>query len=366
MSPEEGYNLQKSKKAVSELYPVIKDAHGNVIDGFHRLDADPNWKTETIATITTPLQLALARIVANTHRRSINKEERKLQLVAVAEELVKEGLAREQVIPAMAELTTFSEDYLRRMLPDEYKQRPGVGGGAHESVGLSPTHQHVADESGVTCKICGRPLTAPESVAAGIGPICATGQTKPIEGIIQDPSVALISQEQIRPLTLEEKAYALLNDLHTRFGQPSRSFMIETLRYQLHIYLPDSDNLIAKYKARAAKPTEPQPTPTKKHEPTEIVVEIRVDGVCIQGYPVKLAPGQKLEIRVDGDTVHTETAPAGEAPAAGPCEEATEPEEDEGKKIDWAKVEEIDEKEDEEHDTEEEHPHQPTGPEEAP
>lgn len=34
-----GYDLKESKSGVRELYPVLYDAHGNGIDGFHRLEA---------------------------------------------------------------------------------------------------------------------------------------------------------------------------------------------------------------------------------------------------------------------------------------------------------------------------------------
>jgi hypothetical protein len=216
MEESEGYDLAKSKKSVHELYPVIKDAHGNVIDGFHRLEADLNWKTETLEQIKTPAQLALARIIANTHRRSISKEERKLQLVTLAEELVKEGLSKDNVIMTIVDLTTFSEQYVRKMLPDIYKQRPGVGGG---SVKLSFTqdHEHVYDAGSTHCRICGRELTAPESVAAGIGPVCASGtKASPEEleeefngiagrlGIVNAP-------EEPRYKASEEEIFAFLN-----------------------------------------------------------------------------------------------------------------------------------------------------------
>ncbi len=254
----EDYDLKKSKDVIHELYPVLKDAHGNVIDGFHRLEADPNWKTETLEDITTPVQLATVRIVANM-RRKISKEERRLQLVALAEELVKEGVTKENVISKIVEKTTLSEDYVRRMLPVEYKSRPGIGGGAHESVGLNPTqpHEHVYDEGSTQCRICGRPLTAPKSVKAGIGPICVTGQEKQTPE--QPPVDATVTQHQEAPkiLSLEEKAFALIDDLRAKFGDVTNGFQIDQLREKLRIYRPDSDKLIEAYKKRCK--TAPQP-----------------------------------------------------------------------------------------------------------
>jgi hypothetical protein len=307
MSPEsEGYDLQRSKKAVSELYPVIKDAHGNVIDGFHRLDADPNWKTETIATITTPLQLALARIVANTHRRSVSKEERKLQLVTVAEELVKEGVAKEQVIPTMVELTTFSEDYLRRMLPDEYKKRPGVGGGAHESVGLSPTHEHVPDDSGVECRICHRPLTAPESVKNGVGPVCAEG--KPATASAPQPKPSLIDRARVTVNNIRKLAPE---------GDIDAKNVGRIVASQLNISNAEGEDLVKQILKEEAEPKEYQePTLDAEHLAEMEPVEVRVDLIVInadgsdgpvQQAAITIPAGGKLDIRCDGDLVHTAT-----------------------------------------------------------
>jgi len=43
----EVYNLAETRRSVDELYPVLLDAHGNLIDGNSRLDAAPGWRTET-------------------------------------------------------------------------------------------------------------------------------------------------------------------------------------------------------------------------------------------------------------------------------------------------------------------------------
>ena len=44
-SKEHGRDLDKSNKVIGQLYPVLRDARGRVIDGFHRIDVDPNWKS---------------------------------------------------------------------------------------------------------------------------------------------------------------------------------------------------------------------------------------------------------------------------------------------------------------------------------
>ena len=303
MSPntEEHYDLQKSKRSVHELYPVIKDAHGNVIDGFHRLEADPNWKTEILEDIKTPVQLVLARIVANTHRRSVSKEERKLQLVTLAEELVKEGMKRENVIPAMVELTTFTERYIYGMLPAEYKKRPGAGG-PKERVELSSTqdHEHVYDAGSTNCRICGRELTAPESVKAGIGPVCASG----------------------KPRSSPEEIYASIHDLYTRFESPNAVFVVRLLQQKHGLGFEGAQQALSDYKKN--RPTQPPsltPSPTKTpetkaelspKEPVMMLVEVFVresgNVTWRQKTPVSILPGQNLEINVNGKPVHKEIA----------------------------------------------------------
>ena len=119
---EERYDLRESKKSVRELYPVLRNAHGNVIDGFHRLRVDPSWRTETLEHIRSPTQLVLARIIANTHRRSVSREEREGQINELAKCLLDEGVAKEDLVSSLVELTTFSDRYIRELLSDDYKR----------------------------------------------------------------------------------------------------------------------------------------------------------------------------------------------------------------------------------------------------
>jgi hypothetical protein len=120
---DERYDLGESKRSVRELYPVLLDAHGNVIDGYHRLRADPGWRTETLEHIKTPVQLVLARIIANTHRRSIGREEREEEINELARCLSEdEGVPREALVPTIVELTTFTDRYIRGLLSSDYKR----------------------------------------------------------------------------------------------------------------------------------------------------------------------------------------------------------------------------------------------------
>ena len=121
---EEGYDLRKSLHSVKHLYPIIKDSHGNVIDGFHRLEADGDWPTKTLDHIKTPTQLELARLVANTHRREVTREERAEMITNLAKALVDgEGVPKEDIVNVLRDLTTFSGQYIRNLLPPEYKRK---------------------------------------------------------------------------------------------------------------------------------------------------------------------------------------------------------------------------------------------------
>jgi len=79
------YNLAKSKEKLGALVPVLEDAHGNVIDGFHRLELDSNWPAIKLEHVKDKLQLTIARLVANVQRREMTKEEKTLLLTEIAE-----------------------------------------------------------------------------------------------------------------------------------------------------------------------------------------------------------------------------------------------------------------------------------------
>jgi len=119
---ETAYDLAETRRSVHELYPVLLDAHGNIIDGNSRLDAAPGWRTETRENIMTRSQLWLARIVANSCRRVVSREERAEQITELARSLMEEELPRGDVVSTVSRLTTFSDRYVRKLLPDEYKR----------------------------------------------------------------------------------------------------------------------------------------------------------------------------------------------------------------------------------------------------
>ena len=89
---KEEYDLKKSRSEVGALYPVLLSKDGRVIDGFHRLEADPNWPTLKLEGVDSEEKVLVARPVANWHRRNISEEEKSKWINDLALYYQKQGL----------------------------------------------------------------------------------------------------------------------------------------------------------------------------------------------------------------------------------------------------------------------------------
>jgi len=85
---DEKYDLKASLKEVGVLCPALADAKGRIIDGIHRLGADPRWPVYKLPDINTDAKYLLARIIANTHRRTVSAEEKRSGLTSLPKQLV--------------------------------------------------------------------------------------------------------------------------------------------------------------------------------------------------------------------------------------------------------------------------------------
>lgn len=112
---EESYDLAVSSKKLGYLYPILKDAHGAIIDGFHRENADPDWPSVTVGTVDNPVKLELARLAANFCRRDVPKTEIDNRVAF----LIKAGLKPEQI----AEQTGMNVVTVYRHMPPELKDQ---------------------------------------------------------------------------------------------------------------------------------------------------------------------------------------------------------------------------------------------------
>lgn len=126
---EHEYDLRKSEK-IGQLYPVLVDAKGNVIDGFHRLEADPDWRREELQEIDTEEKLFTARCVANWHRRQVPREEKEEWINGLARIYRRQGLkvrskkGRNEIIAKIVEVTGLSDRAVGIYLNEEFKQKP--------------------------------------------------------------------------------------------------------------------------------------------------------------------------------------------------------------------------------------------------
>lgn len=118
------YDLKKSK-SIGELYPVLKDARGKIIDGNHRLEADPNWKTQIVPEIDTDEKLVIARMIANWQRRQVTPQEKAEWINALAEIYQKQGykslITSNEIVRKIVEVTGLSQPTVNAFLDDKYK-----------------------------------------------------------------------------------------------------------------------------------------------------------------------------------------------------------------------------------------------------
>ena len=117
MSDEE-YQLEGSVKKLGKLVPILKNAHGNIIDGFHRQKLDPKWAEDfsiKLDHIHDPIQLLLARMNVNVCRRHVPAEEKTewlRQLVTMT------GWTPKQI----AENSGLDYKWVLTYIPEEYKR----------------------------------------------------------------------------------------------------------------------------------------------------------------------------------------------------------------------------------------------------
>lgn len=129
----EEYDLKKSENKIGQLYPVLVTKDGKIIDGFHRKDADPNWKTLVLPEIDDEEKLLAARLIANFHRRHVEQWEKEEWINGLARIYQKEGLKvsvrvgsaqpRNQIIDKIGEVTGLDETTIRDYISSEFKQK---------------------------------------------------------------------------------------------------------------------------------------------------------------------------------------------------------------------------------------------------
>ena len=127
------YDLKASTKEIGQLYPVLKAADGEVIDGLHRTRSDPSWKTVVLEHIDTEKKKLIARLVANFHRRHVSREEKAAWINRLAELCQKEGCRVEgprgkvqgpnEIVEKVCEITGLKRRTIMTYLDPRFKQQ---------------------------------------------------------------------------------------------------------------------------------------------------------------------------------------------------------------------------------------------------
>lgn len=120
-------SLAKSEKVIGQLYPVLVNKEGKVLEGHHRLASNPKWKKKVVET-KTPIEDILVRMHAH-HRRRIPQEETRTLLIALAQQLKNAGIKKENIASEIVKIAPYSEGYIQRLLPYEYKKPEKVEAG---------------------------------------------------------------------------------------------------------------------------------------------------------------------------------------------------------------------------------------------
>lgn len=122
-------SLKLSSKNVGKLYPVLLDSHGNVVDGFRRLQADPDWPKIKLNNIKSNEERLIARLIANVCRRTVPAKEKSEMLRKLGTLYVRAGVKPGfELANKISEKTGMSYRWVMKYLPAEFKERPGVGG----------------------------------------------------------------------------------------------------------------------------------------------------------------------------------------------------------------------------------------------
>jgi DNA modification methylase len=114
--------LKKTLNRIGPLNRVVKSKDGTIIDGLHRLAADPNWPTIQLDEIDTEDKKIIARLTLNWMSRELEPaeiEEAFTRLCQLHEEDWKGPYSQR-----IADITGWNIGTVEKYLPLEYKRRP--------------------------------------------------------------------------------------------------------------------------------------------------------------------------------------------------------------------------------------------------
>ena len=114
-------SLRASKRKIGMVVPIFVDAHGEIIDGFHRHMADKTWPKLRLEHVKTEKDKIIIRLILNVCRRSVPAKEKTEILERLGEILLEEGVPPGEISKRIAEETGMSYTWVMKYLPDRFK-----------------------------------------------------------------------------------------------------------------------------------------------------------------------------------------------------------------------------------------------------
>ena len=136
-------DIRRSASVVGRLYPVLVDKHGKIIDGAHRLKADPNWFKVEVPSVESEEHRLLARLISNVCRRNVPPEEKTQMLDDLGQVYFEQGILHQQLVKTIVQNTGMSYRWVMKYASSSLKIRPGLGG---------PKSQEITYKNEVACR----------------------------------------------------------------------------------------------------------------------------------------------------------------------------------------------------------------------
>ena len=117
----ESYDLKGSSKRIGQLYPILVDYNGQIIDGKHRAQVNGNWRKIRLEHIKTEKDRLIATIIANNARRKVSQKEKMSLLNRLGEIYLSDGIKPGRISYKMAKELGMSHRWVLRYLPSKFK-----------------------------------------------------------------------------------------------------------------------------------------------------------------------------------------------------------------------------------------------------
>ncbi len=113
--------IKKSVSQIGQLYPILVDNSGNIIDGNHRFNVDRNWKKIKLCNVKNKKSALIVKIISNSCRRVTSSSEKSKTLSELAKIYQSEGIEPGNISKKIAEDTGMSYNWVVKYLPAKFK-----------------------------------------------------------------------------------------------------------------------------------------------------------------------------------------------------------------------------------------------------